>query len=537
MKKSVSLRIAIVLLFVSSAVYANDNLQLMLDSVKSGTILYVGTNNFISERAYKLNNKHDVIIVFNDSCNIYCSSQIENVFEIENCNHIQIINGKFKHQLAEETGCTGSVFRISDSKNISIINCNINGSGARGVYASSTGRLTIESCHLHHNSESAYYFSENCKSIYLTGNILNDNGQSGNVAFELESYTAPEREIVVSEYNPEEKTEHDLMLLTYKKVLATVSDGSYTSTINPNAPPKVGINDITTHIYPAQVFNNSHKGYRDELWLVPTDNLIDYYMEKSKLRSFDVEIASKFTNLSESAINSISPKAIVNSVESNELYMDESYTVGLSFYKIPELDSILSELRGKNQIIIAAQRDKFINEIIKVHRKYIIANTMYQNTKFGVRTEVLFNINNYDINNQILNLHIFLNCITESYMMERIYIATARVYLPLDVAQHFFDVNEWYYEPIQLKVAPGFSRIGLGISGGGLNRWEIPNMEVLEDPTLTLNFDGKKTNIQIIGLKGVLFPGNINTERWDLHTRIENSPWPANIRYIDAKVW
>ena len=518
MKHSFLIRTAVIaLLFVSSVAYAGNNLQLMLDSVKSGTVLYVGANIFTSDVAYRLENKRDVIIVFDDSCKVYCSTKIENVFEIQNCNRVQIINGKFKHELPEEGECSGSVFYVNKSKNISIINCNINGSGAQGVNASATTNLTIQNCYLHHNSLSAYFFGTDCKNITLSENTLNDNGPSGNVSFEVESYTAPESEITMTGYSDVEKTEYESMLLAYKNVLDTIKDGDFITAVNAKAQAKLLPSDISTRFFPAEILNNTGRGYTDKLWLIPSDNLVEYYTEKSKLKSFDMETASHITNVSELQINSITPKAIVRSVESNELFLTESFTTEVALYKIPELDSILSNLRGKNQLIVAAQRDKIINEVLKVRREYVTANKLYQNTKFEIPGNAYFNINNYDVNEQALSIHLSINCVTETYRKDGVYIATVKVHIPLDKASKLFSIFEEYNNPVSFKVQPGFSRKGLGIAGGGLNRWEIPNMIVLEDPVINLSIDNEVTKIQIQGLKGELFPISVDTSRWDLH--------------------
>ena len=162
----------------------------------------------------------------------------------------------------------------------------------------------------------------------------------------------------------------------------------------------------------------------------------------------------------------------------------------------------------------------------------IFANTLFQNTKFDINGNAYFNINNYNINNQVLSIHLSFKCITEKNVIEGVYIGTVNVHIPLDIVQDLFSIFEEYNIPVPLKVLPGYRRKGLGITGGGGNRWEMPNLIMKEDPTLNINIDNKETKIQINGFKGLLFPANINTERWDLH--LDNQPRSEYIRYIDG---
>lgn len=529
--KNVTLLIISIIIFslVTSKVYAEKDLQTVLNSINSGTTIYIGANTFTSEVAYTLVNKNNITIIFDDSCDIFCSSKYQNVIEIYNCYNVNIFNGKFKHIVARNENCIGSVVYITSSNTISLINCDINGSGARGIYASSVGNLSLINCYLHDNSIAAFFMDYLCKSVKLINNTYDNNGATGEEKFDpTPDYQADkihDAEINERIFKPEEKNSNDSIRKIHKLYLNKIDSTGFTSldvnqrkiyTYSANAQIKQS--DISSAVFPVELVHFKN-GYSSSLWLKPPFNVKEFYQAKSGLVSFDFRSSYELTKLSYEQINMITPTAFVSSINANELYIGEHETTELPFDPIPELRSISDSIRGMNALIIASNRNNFIAKIQKVRNNYLIANAQYKNTKFKLQGNAYFDISNYDVNNQVLFVHLSLSYKNDRFEeMQGLYVATIAVSVPLNEATQLFNPDEKFFVPISFTVQPGSLRKGLGIAGGGASCWEVPNMIIVEDPQITVfTKNNYICRFNTVGLKGEMWPVGLNTERWDLH--------------------
>ena len=501
----------IVLFLVSTSIFAQRDLQNILDTINDGNTIYVNDPGFISDHSYELTNKHNIVLVFNSKSEIFCTSRYEDVFNINECSNITIVNGKFKHKLFQEDMCIGAVFKIVSSANISLLNCDINGSGSIGVYGSKSKELKVTNCFIHDNSSAAFFFNFDCSNIKLLSNTVLNNGPSKDILYadwggSIDKSLITERQL----------TEDELNILT--SFLKKLDDGNTTKEVaeisqeNILQSQTITDNDIKSKSFPAYCINVKD-GYSDEVWLIPTVAVSEYYKRISGLISFDPKISYLLTKLSVSDINSITPKAFIAGVQKNELLLAESYTSGISYNLIPELNYKIDLLRTKDILEIAAERDKIIGEILKIREKYIKANLVYKSTKFEVPGLCYADKANYNVNNQQIDLHISIN-----YGESGIYIATARVPLPLSEAQKFFQYYDTFNVFIYYSVSVGNDRKNLGISGGGVPHWIMPNLIILENPIINIKFpNGLNYSFKTNGLKGQLWSPIINTSRWDLN--------------------
>lgn len=213
MKKITLLFIGFILAFFSIIkVSANDNFQTVLDTIKSGSTVYIRSGVFTTNVSYKISNKKNITIVFNKGCEIYCTAKNDNVFEINSCNNIHIYNGKFKHQVFEDDICLGVVFMIGNSNNIYLSNCDINGSGSRGIRTNLVENLVVENCNIHGNSTAAYLFYNDCKNFKLYQNILSNNGASGDVKFDFKKADYEADRIADSEIEERQFTSNEQLI-------------------------------------------------------------------------------------------------------------------------------------------------------------------------------------------------------------------------------------------------------------------------------------------------------------------------------------
>jgi len=496
---------------VSTRIFAQSDLQNILNNVRDGNTIYINDTGFISDQAYELTNKHNIVLIFNLKSEILCTSKHENVFKIYDCSNITIVNGKFKHKLFQDGICIGAVFDIYNSANISLINCDINGSGSIGVRAANSKDLQVTNCFIHDNSSAAYYLNSDCSNIRLLSNTVLNNGPSKDIVFgdsggSLDKSLITERQLTEDELN---KLTSFLNKLdagnTTKKVEAINQENILQN-------ETITDNDIKSKSFPAYC-KNVKDGYTDEVWLMPTGAVSEYYKKISGLISFDPKISFLLTKLSAADINAITPKAFISGVQANELLLAESYTSGISYNLIPELNYKIALLRTKDILEIAAERDKIIEEILNIREKYIKANLVYKSTKFKVPGLCYADKANYNVNTQQIDLHISIN-----YGESGIYIATARVPLPLSEAQKFFQYSDTFNSFIFYSVSVGNERKNLGISGGGVPHWIMPNLIILENPILNIKFpNGLEYSFKTNGLKGQLWTPIINTSRWDLN--------------------
>jgi len=157
---------------------SSKDLQSILDSIQDNSTVYIDWTDFSSEESFNLTRKNNVTIVFPEQTYIHCLSPTENVFNIIDCNGVQIFNGIFRHFLKEPTTCMGDVFYINRSNKVDLIKADINGCGSIGIVANECTNIRTLNCYIHHNSVSAFQFYK-CAGTLMLGDRIEDNGDSG----------------------------------------------------------------------------------------------------------------------------------------------------------------------------------------------------------------------------------------------------------------------------------------------------------------------------------------------------------------------
>lgn len=289
------------------------------------------------------------------------------------------------------------------------------------------------------------------------------------------------------------------------------------------------INRIDSTLFPCNLIQIDD-GYTSTLWLYPESNVTEFYKIKSGLQYFDCRALYELSKLSIEGIWQISPMAFVTSVINNRLYLSENRATKLWFEFIPELNSITDSLRNLNNLVIASKRDYFLSKLIEIRSKYIIANSFYKKTNFDLNGTAYFKMSNYDLNKENLYIHLSLPYYNDKYKIwQGVYIATISVKVPLSEATKLFSIEENFNVPIKFKVMLGDQRRGLGITGGGVSNWEVPDIIILDE--LQIRIKNKDNfNFNTVGLKNKMWPEGINYSRWDLN--IVDRPRSEYTRYI-----
>lgn len=292
-----------------------------------------------------------------------------------------------------------------------------------------------------------------------------------------------------------------------------LSDSAF---FNKDETPKLEI--LSTYDIKSRIFrgylSEMDAGYSDVIWLEPSPEVSEYYSKISGLKSFSPEVSFLLTKLTANDINSITPKAFVSGVQKGELLLTESITSGIKYYSILDLNDKVNLLKNNDVLLIASKRDEIINEIIQIRDKYLKANNIFISTKFYIPGKCYANKSNYNLDNQQIDLHVSL----DYGIGTGIYIGTIHAPLSLSEASDFFAFAEEFNFPVSFLVSVGSNRKNLGIAGGGVPRWEMPNLIILDNPVISVDFPGGKSYKFITsGFKGELWNPSINTSRWDLN--------------------
>lgn len=121
--------------------------------------------------AYTLNGNGSTIIQRNSNAD---------VIRVEGGSQVVLKNFKATHtEPSGPIGCTGSVIQVYNSRNMTIDNCQLNGSGIIGVVAYDATMLNVTNCYIYNNSQYGILY-EGSTSIGITNNRFDDNGDTGN---------------------------------------------------------------------------------------------------------------------------------------------------------------------------------------------------------------------------------------------------------------------------------------------------------------------------------------------------------------------
>jgi parallel beta-helix repeat protein len=157
------------------------NLAASLNALASGSQVKLAPGEYFLDEVILLSGKENIIIDGNGAL-LVMNSLESDVIHLTGCSNIQLLNFKATHiEPSGPTGCTGNVIYVDDSSDILIQNCDLNGSGIVGIAAYNTDNLLVEDSHIHENSEYAIIYQG--PSLYMTGNIIEKNGNDNVIYF------------------------------------------------------------------------------------------------------------------------------------------------------------------------------------------------------------------------------------------------------------------------------------------------------------------------------------------------------------------
>lgn len=145
--------------------------------IRSGTYELAGSITLI--------NVNDVLVLGEEETHLVCTSMFDNVMWVIGCSGVTIRNLHATHSDPPEgQGCTGNVFGIDSSTDVTIEDCDINGCGAIGVYAFMVDSIVLRNNYIHDNTIWAVYYElegllqedNGLQGLTMEGNILANNG-------------------------------------------------------------------------------------------------------------------------------------------------------------------------------------------------------------------------------------------------------------------------------------------------------------------------------------------------------------------------
>ncbi len=150
-------------------------LQDIIDKAKDATTVKVPLGRYTSERSVVVKGRTELDIVCEPGTEILVSDVNADVLRIVDSRKITLRGAHLRHvQPRKQYACHGSVLHTTDSSGIWVIDCDLNGCGAVGLYARKVDGLTVEHCAVRDNSFVAFYLDQ-CADVLIRRNIVVNN--------------------------------------------------------------------------------------------------------------------------------------------------------------------------------------------------------------------------------------------------------------------------------------------------------------------------------------------------------------------------
>jgi hypothetical protein len=179
-----ALTILALLLSAATALGSKDNpaltedqeidIRRLLTDAEDGDEIYIPLGTYIYSGALEIY-CDNLTIICEPGTQILVSNENANVISIHGVNNFHIENARLSHlEPREDYNCHGNVIDIMYVDGVTILNCDINGCGAVGVYARQSENLLIQNCWIHENTFNAIYL-QTCSDVYLLSNLIENN--------------------------------------------------------------------------------------------------------------------------------------------------------------------------------------------------------------------------------------------------------------------------------------------------------------------------------------------------------------------------
>ena len=153
------------------------DIQKMIEENTEGMVFLPPGEHYI-EIPILIKNKSNLHLKTQEGTKIISRNTHSYVIKIENSSNITIENFFLTHYDPRESyQCEGGEISIEDSKNIDIMNCDLNGSGSVGVTIRKSKQVSIKNCFIHDNTRAGVFVWSSSK-ITIMDNSFERNGKS-----------------------------------------------------------------------------------------------------------------------------------------------------------------------------------------------------------------------------------------------------------------------------------------------------------------------------------------------------------------------
>lgn len=153
-------------------------LRAIINSAQSGDIIRLQEGIYNYKNAVSIANKENLTLEGEGEVWIIVENIKEDVIKIENSKRVFLKNIKARHQAPLATfNCEGAVVKIENSSQIWVTDCELNGSGAVGVYLDKGEDVIVNHCYIHHNTLAAFMLQD-AKWVAIHDNTITENGST-----------------------------------------------------------------------------------------------------------------------------------------------------------------------------------------------------------------------------------------------------------------------------------------------------------------------------------------------------------------------
>jgi parallel beta-helix repeat protein len=143
-----------------------------------GDTIRIPPGRWIVKHPLSLIDTRDVTILGTEQASVLLDDVQKPVVVLERCEGIDITGLHARHlKPLADYECHGAVIRLAECIRTSIRHCELDGSGAVGIHASSCDGLMVEGCHIHSNTFNGIYLDD-CKEITIYANLIERNANA-----------------------------------------------------------------------------------------------------------------------------------------------------------------------------------------------------------------------------------------------------------------------------------------------------------------------------------------------------------------------
>jgi parallel beta-helix repeat protein len=152
------------------------DIQKMIDNAQDRSTINIPFGEYWLTQELVIQDRKSLILTSQPGTRILVKDVNADIVSILQSEEISIKNLHLRHMNPlEEYQCHGVVIRVKDSNDILIMNCELDGCGAVGVSSWSSKNISVQNCHVHHNTFNAFYF-QNCADVKIRSSVVEDNG-------------------------------------------------------------------------------------------------------------------------------------------------------------------------------------------------------------------------------------------------------------------------------------------------------------------------------------------------------------------------